>query len=694
MRVTRQAALVLFFLTLGSAVLVTNVSVALGADSAADGASPTVSFVDQAPLVLDQEAVEKLAKKGVLEVRIHNNLGVKQPVTLELVGLSDASDTGIATLFTRTNDTQQVDSGVTAVLTLTLAQPNPNPEPGVYTGTLLAFGGSGGLARRELTITYPTTSGRTETAGENSLSPERPIDITLRAVNYLPSLLSDLRALGIFLTVALITTALLFKDRLNTLGERLPRLVGMQNGGPFKLLVALSVLSGVLTLYGLLEDGSWDSPSFHAISSQPIDLAPPVPDGNRGTVSSEGGSIAQLIASEGKLRPENLRGAEKYVGKYNLGGDTEKTGAAATVAIRDYWIYAVIAITLGLLVGFVLHRWFQEQRPKAKLRTRLERLRHNYDADISGSQPGYADSPYKDVRIDGRLLSREGEINSLLDAGETSAATEKLLVLGVYLDRFATLREKRRNLENAVAELEQADLSRIGFDLADAGGYQAARRLLEQADDPTGLDSDEAELKAEVTRVDELTRLIEGISDQIKSSNRWLAEAASLKDACEGEQLEKLGSAQVALKNAGQLALQASSSAELDEARKAGNAAVRDLGALIQLVRGDDAQAVVRSAVLDSAMLAVEPFDTIAIEDDVVRAALTAGAPDVSGVKAEISWAVLGADESEAAKVHVEDYVQFTIKVEADKQPTFRSWRLTSGRESRSSTTCRASADP
>jgi len=667
MRVTRQPALVLLSLTLCYTALLGSISPALGADSEANGPSPTVSFSDTSTLDLSKESLEALAREGGLDVKVHNGLGRAQLVSLEATGLDSPDEPALAGLFAKSRDSQRASAGGTATLRLVLTDPLPDIEEGVYAATLIAFGSRGGLARRELTITYSTTSGGTETPGENSLNPARPIDITLRAVNYLPSLLSNLLALGVFLTIALVTIALLFKERLNTLGERLPGPTRMQNGGPFKLLIAFAVVSGVLTLYGLLEDGSWDSPSFHAISSRPIDLAPSVPSGTRGTVSSEDGLIAQLIASEGKLRPENLNGAGKYVGKYNLGGEVEKTGAAATVTIRDYWIYAVIVITLGLLVGFALNRWFQEQRPKAKLRTRLERLRHNYDADISGSQASYEGGPFKDVRIDGRLLSREGEINSLLDAGETSPATEKLLALGIYLDRFATLREKRRNLENAVAELERVDRSQLNLDLADASGYQVARRLLEQAEDPTGLDSDEVELKAEITRVDELTQLIEGTSDQIKNSNRWLKAAASLKEECEGDQLGELGAAQKALKEAGQSALQAIVLADLSKARETGNAAVRNLVALIRLVQGKDAPAM-RNVESDPAILRVEPFDAIATAEDI---ALTVNPPDVSGVKAQISWTVLNADDSGLIKVHLEDYVQFTIKFEAETQPPF-----------------------
>jgi hypothetical protein len=674
MRAAKQMLSLLLCLLASVAVVgdhaVASAETETAAETTAASPPPTVSFSDPGPLALDEAKLNELAAKGkgAVEVDVHNGLGRAQRVSLEVIGLDQAKDPALAKLFANDVDTHSVPAGETSSFRLTLTKPVPKAEEGTYSATLLAFGLSGGLARRELTVTYPPAPGKTEKPDENSLNPARPIDITMHAVNYLPSPLSSLLGLGLFIAVSLLLTAALFWQRLARKAPDLPI-----------ALLAAATLIGAVSLVGAVVDGPWDQPSLHLISSRPIDLAPQVPSGIRGTVSAEDGTIAQLTAAKRELRARHLGGANKYTGKYNLSGETGVAEAAATVNVRDYWIYAALTITLGLIIGFLLHRWFQETRPKNKIKARLQRVIEDYRAELAIQEEHDRGKPYEKVSITERVHARAAQIGRLLDSGETTPASEKVTALGVYVERFVGLRMAIQRLDKAIAELAAIPrLEELRFDLAEADGYQEAKRMLETTVDSAGLDADEEELKGRLKQVTAQVELIEKTTLQAKGAIRHLLASQALAPACRGDEEDKLKAISKALFDAAHEALQADSIEDLKAAEKADDKALRELEALSRPIRDQREDEVVQirleSALMPSGGLALGESD-----DSLNRLAFIAPETVASTLAAEVSSSVPREGGSGDARIHVGDAVLFEIAFSGEAGPEVREIEIDFG---------------
>lgn len=670
MRNLRRIAPIVFFLAV-LAVIPAGHAIASGeAETAepveAEGPPPTVSFADTRALTLEEAKLKQLAATGTgaLEVGVHNGLGRAQRVSLEVTGLDEAKDPALAELFPHPLDTHLVPPGQTSSFRLVLANPLPKVKEGSYAVVLLASGRSGGLARRELTITYPPAPGKAEKPGENSLSPDRPIDITLHAVNYLPSLLSSLLGLGLFLAVALLLTAAVFRKWL----------AGKRPDLPVALLAA-AVLVGAVSLAAAVVDGPWDQPSLHAISSRPIALAPQVPSGTLGTVSSEDGTIAQLIASDHELRPQNLDGANKYTGKYNLSGEHEVAEATATVNIRDYWIYAALTIVLGLLIGFLLRRWFQQSRPKMMVKTLLQKAIRNYKGDLTVFEESDKGRPYEATAIDARVRAREGEIKRLIDIGEATKATEKVTALAGYAARFAELREKIRKLDGACNELAAVPrLEILKLELSEANGYQEARRMLQLRVDSPGLDSGEEELKEQLTKVASQTGLIQSTTLSAKSAIRHLLILDKIKKESDGtgNHPEELRTIENELYEAAGKMLQASSITELAEARAGDNTAMRKLAKFVRPVGVEQSGKELRITVEPELVPPSEDGEHAISDTAFIQTAFIPNEPPTPLPTVKISASVETAEKTDDQRIHIDDMVRIEIAFSDGAGASFR----------------------
>lgn len=623
---------------------------------ASTGPPPTVSFVDEEPLSLEGERLENLIGAGALKVKVHNGSGQAQKVRLEVTGLEEEEPGAeIATLFPEPERVEELEPGETAALELQLAQPKPAPEPGTYTAGLIASGAAGGLARRELTIKYPASEGASASS-ENSLDPNRPIDITLHAVNYLPSILSSLLGLGVFIGVALLVAAWFFRAWLAEKHRHLPVLV-----------LAAAVLIGVVCLVFAIKDGPWDQPGLHAISSHPIDLSPEVPEGTLGTVSGEDGSIAQLVSKDHKLRPENLDGAEKLTGKYSLEAEHEQAEAAATVNVRDYWIWAVAAIVLGLLIGFLLRRWFQQKRPKMKVWTTLERAVQTYEGELVDVEETDAGKPYAKTTIDQRVYARRREIERLLETGEADKATEKVTALLTYLVRFVEFRERLRKLDAACTELERIpQLDLLNFSLAEANGLQDALALLEAGVDSPALDADEEELKGQLTKVNAQIDLMVATTRSVKASIRHLLslpETMKQMGSLRNNEPNEFRDIETELFDAVEKKLQASNAEELEKAKADDDTAMRKLSKMTRPEQVGKTGLKVHVVVARDLL----PADVDSISRGGAGSALqiTYAAPEhavpAAPVDIEISKSIEGIGKEDDQRIHVDDVVRLTI---------------------------------
>ena len=88
----------------------------------------------------------------------------------------------------------------------------------------------------------------------------------------------------------------------------------------------------------------------------------------------DGGGSASLVASGGTLTLSGLDEAGTYTGMLDTQPARDGGDLKVTVDVRDFWLYALIAIALGVLIGYLLGRFYAAQRPRAGVELAAARL--------------------------------------------------------------------------------------------------------------------------------------------------------------------------------------------------------------------------------------------------------------------------------------------------------------------------------
>lgn len=437
MRATRLASLLVVTPAIWAGVVLDGAGESDAAEApAAAGLPATVSFVDPRPLSI---GFAELRRHGGLSVSLHNDLDRTQGLRLRLVG-SGGTDAG-ALFASRATRTRGVGAGQTVSLGFRLRYGQVAGEED-YEALLVASGQSGGLVRRALTITVPSPLAADPPA---ALRPGEPVDITLTAVNYTPSPLSDLLPF-LFLLVAALIAAGIVSRLLNTKRRALPR-----------LLVSAGVLVAMIGI-GVHLSG-WENPGVRKIVPRAITVSAAVEQGVRGSVAG-GGEVAGLVVSRetpgapGKLEPQALNSAASYKGTYDLAPGDEGGGAKATVDVRDFWPYALLAICLGIYVGYRLRHWYQVERPRKLLEARLQELREDYAEGLRVHAAQDRNCPYAMLTIEQRFGTRERRIEDALRQGELAEAGTQIESLRTYIEAFLALRVELENLDNLWRRLQ------------------------------------------------------------------------------------------------------------------------------------------------------------------------------------------------------------------------------------------------
>jgi hypothetical protein len=483
-------------------------------DGAAAEPGPVV-FVDQRPLAVDLDA---LRKSGGLEVTVRNTSDVEQAANLRVVNLAAAAgetDPVIRGLFPAAGVTKAIPAGGEETLLLPAQlSADAAPKSGTYTGVVTASGGRGDLDRRDLTITVKET---TESPSQGSrLAAEGIPDVTLTATNFIPSIFMPLGpALFAFALIALLLT-LIFWSSLSTLLRSLA----------IAALVALGVSSFFLetfgsdpsassalhyTQYGLLFAGGaaivvglwgplrrWkpvvvgvgaalliatalvatkndeleDGPATHLIASKSIPVAAGQSTGFVGVAVTQDSDIAELNVSGSEtsgtgaeLRALGLDRAGAYTGKIDLSQGVEGGEAKATINVRDWWPWALITLALGVGLGYLVRRYFEERRP---------RLLAERDANREWQRISDADSEWQ-YRADGKpyltytwiplAQAWRAEIDRLL-ADDPKKASTQIEALRTYGQGFENLRSELITLDAAAAKLAEV-WNRNNFGITD-----------------------------------------------------------------------------------------------------------------------------------------------------------------------------------------------------------------------------------
>ncbi|HYG96290.1 MAG TPA: hypothetical protein VD741_04190, partial [Solirubrobacterales bacterium] len=477
---------------------------------------PTVSFLDQRPLKVK---LSKLEEDEGLKVSIHNGGGIKQLLTLRIRGLEESENPQAQGLLSSKEAFSKglVEPGGTAEITIPLTNQQAEATGDAAEAELVASGQRGGLARQSVTILFEDKEegGKSvETPAEkNVLRPERAVAVTLDAVNLLPSPFSRTTSLLLFVAIASILLLLLVRNQMQRWISLLPLVVGV--------LAFVSVVGAVVAL---AKGDIWDQPSANSILPRKIKVAEGVDPGNVGTAASKSGKIAQLVVADGELRPVGLEAADSYSGTYDLTPKDEEGSATATINVRDFWIYAVLMIFLGLLLAFSLHRWFETTRPAAKAKRRQEELKRAYDLEIKSYEQRKLPNPaLPALSLSPRFERLKADVEEELEEGNAKEAREKLDAMRSYLDRFHLLSEALLVLQARSAQLRELELEKFNRSFEEVDTYRSALLLIGTAPAAVEKERDAEALGAKVGEIEKAADLLGAVVRELQSLLRDLS---------------------------------------------------------------------------------------------------------------------------------------------------------------------------
>jgi hypothetical protein len=630
-------------------LLVPGQALGVEGESQGDGSAPSVSFVDQRPLSVK---LATLQKDGGLEVLLHNDLARAQKVSLRIVGLAESEDEGVAALLAEQGEAKSLGPGETALVKIPLADAKAEPKVAAATGVLVAAGQSGGLARRDVTLTFASEPGSTaaEDPKANVLRPSQAVDVTLVAVNFIPSLLSQTVSFVLFLlAVTLLVLVLLYRP------------LARRWSGVLLGLIAFAVVLVAVAAVFLLGGRAWKGPSAHAISPRPIPVASTLEDQTVGAAASENGRIAQIVIEGHKMKPVGLEAATSFKGKYDLTPGAEKGDGAVTINVRDFWAYALLTIFLGLFTAYLLRRWFESKRPKAKTELRFDRLAAEYRRRQDEFAKRSEGTSYAMLSLDERLKGLRKEVEQKLEEGDKDGAGKLIDDLSPYLRKYWRLREAMLSLDDACRQLlDQFNRRNLKVDQADLDAYYAGRRLLESAARAVTPDQDAEALAEKLKQVEEQDALVRDALRQLQAVLSHLDAAESLEPSA-GAHLKDLEAIEKTLRKTARQTIQVNSGEDLDTIEGKDDEALTELLALRdEIAKAGPPQGIVFS-VRDHALLPLEGLQQLSGPETAFLAAIAeepAPAPQLS--LAEIRWAGSTDDAAGTGEVPLDDEVEVT----------------------------------
>lgn len=531
--------------------------------STATQAVPSLAFTDETPITT---RVATLSAAKRLNVRITNLLTFDQRVTIRVVGLRAPGQPADLAAQVFKHDVVPVRARRTATADIAV-----KPEglklltAAQYGGSIVAVGRRGPLVRLALTIDK-------EPPAAAKPSPLPYPDVTLTAVNYAPSVLSPLGpgllALGV---VALLLGLVRWHGRqalgrvaagagvgmivagglLTAFGEDSSITMTFLKGG---LLVAAVILLigawkiarakqqqlalacaavglGALVTLGLILTAATDldgQRSASLVAAKPVQVASGAAQGRVGSASSAQGDVVDLKVTGAKLAPAGIKRAGTFDGKIDLNGETAAGDAKATVKAHDWWLWALLAIGLGIGLGYALRTYFTRDRPKQAVRADLEELWRMIGADESAFARAAVGQPYGGLSMIRRARARYKEVVRLLAADKVEDATKVMKELRDQHDAFKAMRQAATELGGAVTKLRAAvDQESFGADPASVHALRLADQAMRDDNDPDTVvpaDAPSAVAKA----LDERTTLLRQMLDLHGDVVRYLADAETL----------------------------------------------------------------------------------------------------------------------------------------------------------------------
>lgn len=177
--------------------------------------------------------------------------------------------------------------------------------------------------------------------------------------------------------------------------------------------------------------------------------------GQAGAVAGPQGDVAPIHWQGDALTIAGLDHAGQYRGKLQLAEDEEVT---VTVAVRAHWLWALLALLLGLAVAQAMHDFINSYRPQKDLEARIDRLlRESWEQQEQAVRALPPDWPWS------------GEVFRLVDQQRKN---------GLLVQTLTTIRD-RFMAANSQAEREEWNIHGKQFERAKA--YAAELKSLNDA---------------------------------------------------------------------------------------------------------------------------------------------------------------------------------------------------------------------
>jgi len=442
-------------------------------------------------------------------------------------------------------------------------------------GYLIAIENGKAFARRQISGRHPLPATPPPQADPKIVEPSAALDsfetVNLPGINFFPSFTTRHSSTSTLIVLILIFLSVIW----------LWKCVSGRSSTSRQLAAGV-VLAGLVILLALMLNFGWwqkNLPSRVIVPPVSITSKPP-----KSGVISDDGSLGKLESDGAQLKASGIPRAGAYKGALKVPGSNPEKEVKVVTNVSDWWPYALLMITLGVLLGYYLTRYFNQQRGEDQQRVRAARTWLRVSEDESGFQLSYGGQPFAGYSIALMVKVWLSKIEGLLTAHDTNGAKTSLDRLEAYVNLFVQFRGQLLALksvrERVLAAIEQSELE-LALDsvFSQAGQALNGQPLVSSTDEEqngTALKSYQAQVQSYYVWLTNLEKTLEIIA-------RYSAAAEGIDtQGWAPEMLAKLKEQQDNLVTLKRDAIRATQAAAVKEAENAATVAYKKILQLSQ----------------------------------------------------------------------------------------------------------------
>jgi len=506
------------------------------------------------------DPIKLTAGSAAVQAQLQNNTAEPITVELRIVDFGPTPEQSASKVIKLTSPLKLEPTGSEVITIKPPSDAEFKPFPDSVKGYLVAIEqGKQNFDRRVIEIDKPAPASTNPQPGP--VPADFLQELSLSGINFVPSLLS---ALVPFILVLLLAVLLAYQGSKWIKPKQKSQGKQRSSGIPW---IGVLLLAAWLFI-GVWLGHYWYAPNFSHIVMSPLALT--AQSGIMGGVSGSDGSSGKLESDGKQLTVKGLSHAGTYTGIARLPARSKDPDVKVTVNVSDWWPYALIAITLGVLLGYKMTRYFKQQRDEDVQRLRGAQLWHKVVSDENLFSAEHGGLPFARYQIVDITKDWLGLVEQSLDAGQAADAKTHLDHLETYINLFAQFRVRLVALYETQTRAWQ-QVKHINPDLLEENlvAFTKADEILEGDAfnlSPKG-DEDEqgTKLTGSNTRVQDLTGWIVAIEETLRLINSYVESAKQIKtDGWSQANLDKLHEQQGQLQDALSGALMASKKDDLD----------------------------------------------------------------------------------------------------------------------------------